>query len=185
MIVSGKNNKCYTVEPLRFSHHYTVSLVQWVNRLLPASGGGGQRFVPRGCTHTSGTGIACYGCLVILVTQCDPWSSAMIGPLTLATDFFSHPSYPSSILIGGHRLWRHTLGSNKAQATYPLLVGWGGPVEPLAISHTTTQSHLSSGSTVCFPPGGTAVCTSGVHPHFWNWDLLLAMSLQSILLNNL
>jgi hypothetical protein len=27
------------MEPLHFSHHYTVSLVQWVNRLLPAKEG--------------------------------------------------------------------------------------------------------------------------------------------------
>jgi hypothetical protein len=27
------------VEPLHFSHHYTVSLVQWVNGLLPTKGG--------------------------------------------------------------------------------------------------------------------------------------------------
>ncbi len=25
-------------------------------------------------------------------------------------------------------------------------------------SHTTTQSHWSSGSTICFPPNGAAVC---------------------------
>ncbi len=40
--------------------------------------------------------------------QCDPWSLATIGPLTLATCWFSHPSSPSSILTAGHRLMRHT-----------------------------------------------------------------------------
>jgi hypothetical protein len=29
------------MERLHFSHHYTVSLVLWVNRLLPALGGSG------------------------------------------------------------------------------------------------------------------------------------------------
>jgi hypothetical protein len=43
-------------------------------------------------------------------------------------------------------------------------------------SHTTKQSHWSSGSTICFPPGGGGRSLAlGVHPHFWNWDLLLAI----------
>ncbi len=37
-------------------------------------------------------------------------------------------------------------------------------------SHTITQSHLSSGSTVCFLPGGAAVHVLGMHPYFWKWD---------------
>jgi hypothetical protein len=43
-------------------------------------------------------------------------------------------------------------------------------------SHTTTQSHWSSGSTICFLPRGAAVCVPRMHPHFWNWDLRLGMS---------
>jgi hypothetical protein len=38
----------------------------------------------------------------------DPWSPATVGPLTLVTGCFSHPSCPSSILTAGHRLMRHT-----------------------------------------------------------------------------
>ncbi len=38
----------------------------------------------------------------------DHWSLAMKGPLTLASGCFSHPSCPSSFLIAGHRLMRHT-----------------------------------------------------------------------------
>jgi hypothetical protein len=49
-------------------------------------------------------------------------------------------------------------------------------------SHAATQSHWSSGSTVCFPPRPRwkAVCVPGMHPHFWIWDLLLAMSRYSM-----
>jgi hypothetical protein len=44
-------------------------------------------------------------------------------------------------------------------------------------SYTSTQSHWSSGSTVCFPLGGAAVRIPGMHPHLqWNQVLLLAMS---------
>ncbi len=43
-------------------------------------------------------------------------------------------------------------------------------------SLSTTLSHWSSRSTVCFLPRGAAFCTWGAHVHFWNWDLLLAMS---------
>ncbi len=37
-------------------------------------------------------------------------------------------------------------------------------------SHTTTHSHRSSGSTVCFLLRGAEVRILGMHPHFWNWD---------------
>jgi hypothetical protein len=40
-------------------------------------------------------------------------------------------------------------------------------------SHTTLLSHWPSGSTVGFPPRGAAFRAPGVHPHFWNWDLLI------------
>ncbi len=50
------------------------------------------------------------------------------------------------------------------------------PMCSSCISHITTQSHWSSGSTICFPLRGAAVRALGVHPHFWNWHLLLAMS---------
>jgi hypothetical protein len=41
---------------------------------------------------------------------------------------------------------------------------------------------ISRGSAVCFPPRGAAVRAPGVHPHFWNWDLLLAMYRYSLAL---
>jgi hypothetical protein len=51
-----------------------------------------------------------------------------------------------------------------------------GTVEALQL-HSNTQSPWSSGSTVCFPSGGTAVCIPEMHPHLqWNRVLLLAMS---------
>ncbi len=31
------------MEPLHFSHHYTLSMVQWVNLLLPAQAGSDSR----------------------------------------------------------------------------------------------------------------------------------------------
>jgi hypothetical protein len=37
-------------------------------------------------------------------------------------------------------------------------------------SHTITQFHWSSGSTVCFLPRRAAVRVQGMHTHFWNWD---------------
>jgi hypothetical protein len=49
------------------------------------------------------------------------------------------------------------------------------PVE-LLHSHTITLCQWSSGSNVCFLPRGAMVRTPGVHPNFWNWDFLLAMS---------
>jgi hypothetical protein len=49
-------------------------------------------------------------------------------------------------------------------------------VEALQL-HSNTQSHWSSGSTVCFPPGRADVCVLGMHPHLQqNRVLLLAMS---------
>jgi hypothetical protein len=42
-------NAC-CVELLHFSHFHHVSLVQWTNRLLPATGG--SSLCPRGATHT-------------------------------------------------------------------------------------------------------------------------------------
>jgi hypothetical protein len=51
-----------------------------------------------------------------------------------------------------------------------------GSIVELLNFHTTTQSHWSSRTTVCFLPRGAAIRTLGVHPHFGNWDLLLAMS---------
>ncbi len=43
--------------------------------------------------------------------------------------------------------------------------------------HSNSQSHWSSGWTVCFPPMGAAVRIPWMHPHLlWNWVLLLAMS---------
>ncbi len=56
-----------------------------------------------------------------------------------------------------------------------LLQSFYGTVK-LLYSDTTTQSHWSSGSTVCFPPRGASVRAPRVHLHFWNWDLLLTMS---------
>ncbi len=50
-------------------------------------------------------------------------------------------------------------------------------VVELMQSHTNTQSHWSSGSTVCFPPRGAEVHVPGMHLHsHWNWGFLLAMS---------
>ncbi len=43
--------------------------------------------------------------------------------------------------------------------------------------HSNTQSHWSSGSTVCFLPRGPAFPVKGMHPQLLrNWDLLLVMS---------
>jgi hypothetical protein len=43
--------------------------------------------------------------------------------------------------------------------------------------HSYTQSHWSSGSTICFLPRGAVVHVLGMHPHLqWNQVLLLAMS---------
>ncbi len=46
-------------------------------------------------------------------------------------------------------------------------------VEALQL-HSDTQSHWSSGSTVCLLPRGSAVHIQGIHPHVqqWNWVLL-------------
>ncbi len=54
----------------------------------------------------------------------DPWSLAMIVPVTWAIVCFSHPSCPSSVLSGGHRLMQHTvqLGSRKPRP----VIGGGG-----------------------------------------------------------
>jgi hypothetical protein len=52
-----------------------------------------------------------------------------------------------------------------------------GSIVELLNFHTTTQSHWSSRTTIYFLPGGAAIRALGVHPHFGNWDLLLAMSL--------
>jgi hypothetical protein len=104
--------------------------------LLFASRLGGQRFTSWGCTHTSGTGI------LLLAMSCyigdprrHPWSPAMIGPLTLATGCFSHPSCPSSILIAGHRLVRRT--TRILSGPDPLL---GGALWAPAFSHHYTVS---------------------------------------------
>jgi hypothetical protein len=43
------------VELLHFSHFHHVSLVQWTNCLLPATGGSGSR--PKGATHTLELGL--------------------------------------------------------------------------------------------------------------------------------
>ncbi len=107
----------------------------------------------------------------------DPWSPASIGSLTLATGCFSHPSCPSSILTAGLRLMWHA--TRIPQGPEPLpggRGGWGSLVE-LLHSHTTTQSHWSSGSTVCFPPRGAVLHVPGMHPHFWHWDSPLSVVL--------
>ncbi len=49
-------------------------------------------------------------------------------------------------------------------------------------SHTTTQFHWSSESTICSLPRGPAIRVPGKHLHIWNWDLLLAMSRYSPLI---
>jgi hypothetical protein len=41
-------------------------------------------------------------------------------------------------------------------------LGGGGPVEALQL-HTTTQSHWSSGSTICFSSRGSALRVLGIH----------------------
>ncbi len=64
----------------------------------------------------------------------------------------------------------------------PLQGGGGSPVEPL-ISHTTTQSHWSSGWTVCFPPLGAVVCTPGCTHTSGTGILLLAMSHYSVFIS--
>jgi hypothetical protein len=96
----------YIVELLHFSHFHHVSLVQWNNHLLPPTGDSSLH--PGGATHTLELGLPVSAVLLQWWPRRDPWSPAMIGLLILATGCFSHPSCPSSILIGGHRLMRHT-----------------------------------------------------------------------------
>jgi hypothetical protein len=49
---------CYCCGDPAISHHYTVSLVPWVNYLLPVLGG--QRFASWGCIYShNGTGFSC------------------------------------------------------------------------------------------------------------------------------
>jgi hypothetical protein len=66
------------------------------------------------------------------------------------------------------------VGTLLKRSTNGLAANYG--LVELLHSHITTQSYCSSGSTVCFPPTGAAVHIPGVHPNFWNWDLLLVMS---------
>ncbi len=82
----------YIVELLHFSHFHHVSLVH-TNRLLPATGGSGLR--PRGTTHTLELGLPVSAVLQQWWPRRDPWSPAMMGPLTLATGYFNLPSCPS------------------------------------------------------------------------------------------
>jgi hypothetical protein len=49
-------------------HFHTTTQSHWSSGSTFASRLGGQRFMPRGCTHTSGTGISCYRCLATVHT---------------------------------------------------------------------------------------------------------------------
>ncbi len=51
---------------------------------------------PRGATHTLELGLPVSAVSLQWSPRHDPWSPAMICPLTLATGFFSHPSCPRS-----------------------------------------------------------------------------------------
>jgi hypothetical protein len=112
--------------------------------------------------------------------QRDPWSPATIGPL--CSRFSPWPQPPAgltSLLVPVPFSLQATdygdipLESCRAYTHYE---GRGGALWSPCISHTTTQSHWSSGSTICFPLGWAAIRILGMHPHLWNWDLLLTIS---------
>jgi hypothetical protein len=110
-ILYKESSTCFSLNKLLWSLLHslstTVSLVQWVNLCFLSRG---QRFASRGCTHSQQWNQVSPVSTVSLHwwPRRDPWSQATIGPLTLATGCFSHPSCPNSILNGVHRLLRHT-----------------------------------------------------------------------------
>ncbi len=71
-----------------------------------------------------------------------------------------------------NRRYKNTQKTNKQCSTHAVKIRLWSP----GITHTTTQSHWSSGSTIGFPPRGPAVGAPGVHPQCWNWDLQLVKS---------
>ncbi len=76
--------------------------------------------------------------------------------MTLATGYLSH-AFPSSLmLLAGSPAPRNTVTGYIPQSS---CWGWGGSlVEALQI-YSNTQSHWSSGSTLCFPLMGAEVHT--------------------------
>jgi hypothetical protein len=66
---------------------------------------------------------------------------------------------PAKPILNSHTVF---LSSNCAINLYPGDHRNYKHVEALQF-HSTTQSHWSSGSTVCFPSRGSAVCVPGMH----------------------
>jgi hypothetical protein len=97
------------VEPLHFSQHFTVSLVWWINCLLPAS-------TAVVCVLGMHLHFSNWDLLLAMsryigdpdvIPDHQPQSvlCARDSCKTLATSCFSHLFCPSSILMAGHRLW--------------------------------------------------------------------------------
>ncbi len=141
--------------------------------LLFASRHRGQRFAPWGATHTFKLGLPDSTVSLHWWPRRDPWSPAMIGPLTLAIGCFSHLLAPVPFSLQAKDKCDTPLGSLKAHTCYG---GGGGGLWSSCISHNFTISHWSSGLTVCFPTQRAAFWAGGVQPTLWNWDYLLAPS---------
>jgi hypothetical protein len=110
------------VEPLHFSHHYTVWLVQWVNRLLPTLGVSGS--CPGGAPTFLELGSSVSDVLLHWWPRRDPWSPAMIGPLCSLFSWWPEPSalapfLSNSSVTAGYWLWWYT--ARILEGIYPLL----------------------------------------------------------------
>jgi hypothetical protein len=98
--------------------------------------------------------------------QCDPWSPVTIGPLTLATSCFSHPSCPSS-----YSHWRPQINATYRWGKPQSLYCGGSPVELSSFILTPLHSLTGPvGQPFASHLGGQQFAPPGMNPHFWNWD---------------
>ncbi len=95
--------------------------------------------------------------------------------MTLANGCFSHPSCPSSSHCSLTDYSNTPLGSRKTRG-----LGEGSPIELLHFSHHYIVSLVLWANCLLPALEGSGSCR-GMHPHFWNWDLLLAMSRNNFL----
>jgi hypothetical protein len=95
--------------------------------------------------------------------------------MTFATGCLNRAFPGSILLLAGPPPLRNTV-----TGLIPWPSCWEDHVESLQLP-SSTQSHWSSWSTVCFPPMGAAFCIPGMHPRLqWNRRLLLTMSRNRI-----